>query len=315
MADKTEATYFDYRHAANPLKEGLISRVPFKAFSAESHQKGGTRVFPLDASAELGFEGPATSPALSANFVRIFAGEQVELTLDATSQLLFVHQGAGHSAVSGKTLEWGKGDLMVLPAKSPAVHHARDTAVLYWVHDAPLLRYLGACPSVQRFAPTLYPRSAYEEKLRQVEADPTAKDANRLAVLLGNERFKETRTITPTLWAMFGLLPKGAVQKPHRHQSVALDFVVDCPEGCYTMIGSELDAAGGIKNGVRADWAPGSVFITPPGQWHSHHNEGDRPAHVLPIQDAGLHTFLRTLDIQYSRVDSSGRVYVSPDPG
>jgi gentisate 1,2-dioxygenase len=48
------------------------------------------------------------------------------------------------------------------------------------------------------------------------------------------------------------------------------------------------------------------VFVTPPGLWHSHHNESGHPAHILPIQDAGLHTFLRTLDIRFSRSRSGG---------
>jgi gentisate 1,2-dioxygenase len=41
--------------------------------------------------------------------------------------------------------------------------------------------------------------------------------------------------------------------------------------------------------------------VTPPGWWHSHHNESDEDAIVLPVQDAGLHTYLQTLDIQFAR--------------
>ena len=35
------------------------------------------------------------------------------------------------------------------------------------------------------------------------------------------------------------------------------------------------------------------------GWWHSHHNESDEDAWVLPMQDAGLHTHLRTLNIRF----------------
>lgn len=35
------------------------------------------------------------------------------------------------------------------------------------------------------------------------------------------------------------------------------------------------------------------------GWWHSHHNESDDVAWVLPIQDAGLYTHQRTLDIRF----------------
>ena len=50
---------------------------------------------------------------------------------------------------------------------------------------------------------------------------------------------------------------------------------------------------------IRCDWIPGGVFITPPGWWHSHHNESDEVAWVLPMQDAGLYTHQRTLDIRF----------------
>jgi gentisate 1,2-dioxygenase len=68
------------------------------------------------------------------------------------------------------------------------------------------------------------------------------------------------------------------------------------------MIGTELDSDGMIKDGHREDWKTGASFITPAGYWHSHHNESELQAHVIPIQDAGLQTYLRTLDIQFSRV-------------
>jgi gentisate 1,2-dioxygenase len=99
---------------------------------------------------------------------------------------------------------------------------------------------------------------------------------------------------------MYGVAPAGAVQKPHRHQSVAMDLITDCEPGCYTLLGTELDEDGDIVDPVRADWRPNSAFVTPPGLWHAHYNESGAPAHVIPVQDAGLHTYLRTLDIRFS---------------
>ncbi|NDC16153.1 MAG: cupin, partial [Synechococcaceae bacterium WB9_2_170] len=49
----------------------------------------------------------------------------------------------------------------------------------------------------------------------------------------------------------------------------------------------------------RIDWQPGGAFLTPPGWWHSHVNPTDTPARLLPVQDAGLHSYLRSLDIQF----------------
>ena len=62
----------------------------------------------------------------------------------------------------------------------------------------------------------------------------------------------------------------------------------------------EIDKDGFIIDPIRCDWIPGGVFITPPGWWHSHHNESDATAWVLPIQDAGLYTHQRTLDIRFA---------------
>ena len=63
---------------------------------------------------------------------------------------------------------------------------------------------------------------------------------------------------------MLGILPAGAVQRPHRHQSIALDFVVACQPGCYTLIGNELDENGMIRNGHQEDCEAGTAFVTPP---------------------------------------------------
>jgi gentisate 1,2-dioxygenase len=117
---------------------------------------------------------------------------------------------------------------------------------------------------------------------------------------LGNAATPDTLTVTHTLWAMVGILPPGQVQRPHRHQSVAVDLITACPVGCFTLVGEQIDASGSIVDPVRVDWETGGAFVTPPGLWHSHHNESDVPAHLVPIQDAGLHTYLRSLDIRFS---------------
>ena len=122
---------------------------------------------------------------------------------------------------------------------------------------------------------------------------------SRLSILLANKEFPQTRTVTHVLWSMFGVLPVNTVQPPHRHQSVAIDFAVECQKGCYTLMGKELNKNGEIMNPIRADWQSQSVFITPPGYWHSHHNESGVLAHLIPMQDAGLQTYLRSLDIKF----------------
>ena len=42
---------------------------------------------------------------------------------------------------------------------------------------------------------------------------------------------------------------------------------------------------------LQVPWQTGGMFTTPPGWWHSHHNESSEDAWVVPFQDAGLLTF------------------------
>jgi gentisate 1,2-dioxygenase len=306
---ESHARIFDYRQAANPIRTGLTDPIAFHRWGPELHAEGPTAILPLDLSEELGCEGPATSPALAAHFLRINRGESLSAAAVASSSLFFVLRGRGEllrtagSAQQRLELAWGQGDVVVLPAGDPPLLVAAEDTVMYWVHDGPLLRYLGVEPSRPRFSACHYPASRLELELERLLADPATARGNRLSILLGHAEFPNSRTVSHTLWAMLGLVPPGAMQPPHRHQSVALDLIIDCDPGCYTLVGNELDGQGRIRNPRRVDWEPGGVFITPPGQWHAHGNESGRMARLLPIQDAGLHTHLRSLDIRFAGGD------------
>jgi gentisate 1,2-dioxygenase len=64
-------------------------------------------------------------------------------------------------------------------------------------------------------------------------------------------------------------------------------------------------ATGTVKNGIKSPWVTGAVFVTPPGWWHSHHNESGEAAWVLPMQDAGLLTYQRALDIRFAEAPAA----------
>ena len=296
-----DARYFEYSRAANPVGSGHIPRLPLAQFPAERHRAVRTGILPFDVSEQLAIgEGTATAPALLASFIRIATGDSVETAPVATSELYRVIAGEGVSIIGGRELRWATGDMFVLPADSPATHRASTDTTMYWVTDEPLLRYLGVAPTHPRFRITHFPASVLEAELTAIETSPHATDRNRLAVLLNTAPNDLTQTVTHVLWAMYGLLPIDAVQRPHRHQSVALDLVGDCRPGCYTLVGRSIDDSGEIIDPVRIDWEPDSAFITPPGLWHAHHNESGAPAHIIPIQDAGLQTQLRSLDIRFA---------------
>jgi hypothetical protein len=308
-----DALYFDYASAANPLLQKIIPAIPYQSFSPSFFEGDSSGILPLDVSQVLPCEGPATSPSLCANFVRIVKGS-LKTSAIATSQIFYIHRGQGRTETCGQTIQWSQGDFIVLPAHADALHHCDEKAAIYWVHDAPLLRYLGVTPTLSRFNPTIYRHRQAELKLNEVAQGALTAESNRVSVFLANVAFPQTRTVSQTLWAMYGLLPAGKSQLPHRHESVALDFVVDCKPGCYTLIGTELGENGWIKNPHREDWVTGASFITPPGYWHSHHNESGQDAHVLPIQDAGLHEFLRTLEIKFSHINPDGKAQVTDLP-
>ena len=82
---------------------------------------------------------------------------------------------------------------------------------------------------------------------------------------------------------------------------MAIDLALSAGPNTYTMIGRTVDENGVIIDPVKMAWVANSIFVTPPGWWHSHHNEDEEDAYVFPFQDAGLHTYLRTLDIQFIR--------------
>jgi gentisate 1,2-dioxygenase len=293
-----DAQIFEYSTAVNPIESGATPAIPIKVFSPELYAAGPSRFIPLDLSAALETSYPATGPSVLASFTRILAGDKLVSSPNASSEFIFVIAGRGRTETADGSIGWKAGDFLALPGME-AIHYADQDASFYVVNDSPLFAYLGAQRSRARFAPTLYTREAVLAELETAKKDPLAATRSRVSVLLANKNFAQTMTITHTLWTMFGVVAPGTRQLPHRHQSVAVDFVVDAEPGAYTLLGLELLADGTIKDPVRVDWVKGAAFVTPPGFWHEHVNASKAEAYVLPIQDAGLHTYLRTLDIQF----------------
>ncbi|MDQ6954049.1 MAG: cupin domain-containing protein [Mariprofundaceae bacterium] len=294
---KKQVVNWEYSAAATPD----LSAIPIQPFPASLHETGTTRVIELDISTMLGTSYPASSPCLLANYVHICSGESIQTHAQATSEVFFVMRGSGQTISDDGVITWQQGDAFTLPSNAGVRHEADSDTALYWTHDAPLLQYLGVSPSSPRFKPAFYGHAAMHSEVDALRDIAIRENRNRVGIILGNKDCIGTKTITHSMWALFNLLPAGAVQKAHRHNSVALDLAVSTGENTYTLIGQKVDAHGDIINPVKAVWEPNTVFITPPGWWHSHHNESDQDAYVFPVQDAGLHSYLRTLDIQFVR--------------
>ncbi len=182
------------------------------ALEARLHESGATRVIPFDLSQQLRTPYPASSPNLLASFIRINPGESLITHVNATSQVFYVIRGSGRSVwptssnkpsdsddISHSQFSWKAGDLFVLPAIAVnSCEHFADNDVtqdtnpsgvaLYWVHDAPLLSYLGVSASVAKFQPTIFLREqmlAEVDRIRHDAADGVHR--NRLGVVLGNK--------------------------------------------------------------------------------------------------------------------------------
>jgi gentisate 1,2-dioxygenase len=287
------AQFKEYMSAVNPP----MPKIEVNFFDNTLHEQGATRVIPFDLSAQLETAYPASTPNLMANFIRILDGTSLRTDAQATSHMFYVIKGCGRTQMQNGTIEWKEGDLFTLPAVPDALHSASCDSALYWVHDQPLLDYLGVMPKQQHFEPVLYTKDVLDNELAKVRAEGTGR--NRTGVLLSNPNFPLTMTLTHTLWSLYNALPAGIAQKPHRHNSIAVDYVVSAGPDTYTLIGKSLDENGQIVDPIKAPWVAGSVFITPPGWWHSHHNLSDEDAVVLPIQDAGLIMNMQILDFQY----------------
>ena len=303
------ARIYEYTSASNPL----LKKVPIFYHLAYLYEEGESRIIPFDNREYMEMDYPATSPSLLCSFIKIKEREKINTQSKATSQLFYVINGSGFSTIYRKegnrqTIDWKQGDLFVVPCiengETNMKHDAIESSALFWVTDDPLLNYLGVIPSVPKFDITFFSKEFLWGKLKDIREENEALNLNRLGILLGNEATENsTKTITHTLWSLLNVLPAYTFQKPHRHNSVAIDFCIlaNNDSSCiYTLIGEELEEDGTIKNPMKCYWETGSVFITPPGLWHSHHNETGEDAYVLPIQDAGLHTYLRTLNIQFA---------------
>ncbi len=287
-----ENLYYEFSAAVAPE----LPAIPCTTFDRELHQQGLTRIIPLDLSRQIKVDTSAVSPVVSAHFLRICPKESLKTTTVATAQLFYVIRGSGYTESEYGTMKWSQGDLFTLPSCDRAIHTATEDGAIYWVTDEALINYLGVRAVEPRFQPSLYPKERLMAELKRVALEPEAKQRNRVGIILGNSATHLTRSLTHTLWALMVYLPRGTSQKPHRHNSVAIDLVIDAPDEAYTLVGESLDAEGNIVDGEKVYWKSDSVFVTPPGLWHSHHKYSDRDALLLPVQDAAFQSYLRTLD-------------------
>jgi gentisate 1,2-dioxygenase len=247
-----------------------------------------------------------TTPNLLASFIKLrqldylIEISQENLNMNASSHFFYIMQGNTEFLIDGKSYFLSSGDIFIHPLLNSIqiINKKTEELYIYYINDSPLLNYSGTQPCRKIFQPAIYSKEFIENSIQEL-ANP---NNNRKGILLSNTDTEliGVNTITPILWALYNELPANTFQKPHRHNSVALDLCIKCSDydNIYTLIGHTLDENGKILNPQKVNWDENGMFVTPPGLWHSHHNDGNTVAYVLPIQDAGLLLYQRILGIE-----------------
>ena len=291
---------FEYEKNVNPQ----LNNVPFFEKDVNDCNYG---INIIDFSSIFNVSHKSTTPNLLASFIKLKKNDIIELDnnasiieFNATSHIFYIIKGECSIHIDNNEEQpVCSGDILVSPCfNSLKIKNTGEEELrVYYINDSPLVNYLGNKAHKKIFKLAIYKNEFICQKLNEL-SDP---NNNRKGILLSNKdtELLGVNTITPVLWALYNELPPKTVQKPHKHNSVALDLCVKCfdSENIYTLIGDELDENGNIINPKKVCWKEGCMFITPPGLWHSHNNVGDTCAYVLPIQDAGLLLYQRILGI------------------
>jgi gentisate 1,2-dioxygenase len=87
--------------------------------------------------------GASVLPTLACGMRRLVAGRDTTPYRRSGNQIFVVHRGSGHSVIDGQRFSWERGDMFVVPSWSVVEHRAEETADLFTLGDAPVLRALG----------------------------------------------------------------------------------------------------------------------------------------------------------------------------
>jgi gentisate 1,2-dioxygenase len=270
--------------------------VPDRIFTAEPAEAldpaTPTRLIACDISADLACRFPATTPLVLAQYARIRAGEALTTDFVASGTIAYVMTGSARTQCAAQEIAWSVGDLFILPGGEPALHAAGDDdAVLWLVTNEPQLAFENLRAPARGEATTDLVHYRADEIARQIDLIYQVgrnEDIAGSALIFSAEQQEATRNILPTLTVAMNSLPGGVVQRPHRHNAVAVSLIIK-GERCFSVI-----------DGARKDWAPWATTITPPVAVHSHHNGGNEQALFLIVQDGGIYYHTRAMGFEFT---------------
>ena len=277
---------FDVKLPAVP--DAVFVHEPARAL----HRSAPTGLVACDASAEMQCGSQATTPLILARYARIRAGDEITTRFNASGVLHYVIQGSGTTRTGDEAIAWRAGDVFVTPGGWEQQHAADACDVVLWlVTNEPHLAFEHLQPPAADHAPTGVVHYRADDIARQIDLIHDiggGDDVAGAALVFSSDVQEASRNVLPSLTLAMNTLPPGTMQRPHRHNSVAVSLVIQGVR-CYSMI-----------NGERKDWAPWATTITPPASVHSHHNEGDAHALFLIVQDGGLYYHTRAMGFEFA---------------
>ena len=289
---QARARFFNTGNAFNvilpPVPDMAFTDEPAKAFASQTP----TGLIACDVSDRMQCPFPATSPFVLAYYGKIKAGETLTTDFTTTGVVGYVIRGSGQLSCGEESVQWGPGDLFVLPGGYTHTYTAdKDDAVLWLVTNEPQLAFENLRAPAPGTAPTgvvHYPAAEIERQIGIIDSVGRNEEEAGSALIFSSDTNEASRNALPTLTVAMNYLPPGVTQRPHRHNSVAVSLVIR-GENCFSTI-----------DGKRKDWSPWCTTITPPVSVHSHSNHGDERAMFLIIQDGGLYYHGRTMGFEFA---------------
>ena len=271
-----------------PVPDHIFTDEADAAFRKETP----TGLIPCDLSSVLACDFPATTPLILIRYAKIKPKEAIRTEFNASGVMIYIIRGAGRTSCGDETIEWNAGDILVLPGGVPHNHAAAaEDAILWVVTNEPQLAFEKLRAPAPGHAPTDIVHYLAYEITRQIELLYEVGRSEQIAgsaLIFSSERQEATRNILPTLTLAMNSLPGGAVQRPHRHNAVAVSLIIR-GERCFSLM-----------DGRRKDWAPWATTITPGVAVHSHHNGGNEQALFLIVQDGGLYYHTRAMGFEFA---------------
>jgi gentisate 1,2-dioxygenase len=247
----------------------------------------------------------ATTPTIQMSVQLVLPGEVAAAHRHAFAATRFIVQGAGaYTTVDGEALQLAAGDYVTTPSMAFHDHVNESAEPIIWldIHDNPLLsnalklsfrseyyptkaqpitqpagRSRDLMGMVRPAGRTMHPAhqpAAYPQAEVRAALDRAAEGPSDPydGTMLDYVNPVSAGHLLPTIGARIQLLRPREQTQPHRHSSYTIYHVVE-GEG-VSVVGDR-----------RFEWTTGDCFTVPGWVWHSHAQQGERPAVLFSVHN------------------------------